>query len=46
MTITIYLPGDGTAVIRWPAGLMPDSETVKRVAEILNNAARDSKPPA
>ena len=46
MTITIYLPGDGTAVIRWPAGLIPDSETVKRVAEILNDAVQDSKSPA
>ena len=39
MKITIYLNSDGKAVIRWPAGIIPDTETVHRVVEILNEEA-------
>lgn len=38
-TIKIYFTEDGKAVIRYPAGLIPDSESVKRVSQILNREA-------
>ena len=38
--ITIYFPGNGTAVIRYRKGIIPDSETVNRVAHILNEYKR------
>lgn len=39
MKITIYFTSDGKAVIRWPAGVIPDSATVAQVAEIINKEA-------
>lgn len=49
MKITIYISPEGQATVRWPAGLIPDSETVRRVAQILNEAAaerRETEKPA
>jgi len=34
--VMIYFPGDGTAVVRWPLGVIPDTETVERIKKILN----------
>lgn len=39
--VMIYFPGDGTAVIRWPLGVIPDTETVGRIKKILNEHGRE-----
>ena len=38
--ITIYFPGNGTAVVRRPKDTIPDTDTVNRVAQILNEYKR------
>ncbi len=39
--VVIYFPGNGTAVIRWPKDCIPDSDTVRRIAQILNEQAQE-----
>lgn len=39
----IYFPGDGTAVIRWPEGFIPDMATVERASKLLNEYAAHQK---
>ena len=39
--VTIYFPGDGTAVVRWPLGVIPDADTVERIRQILNEHSRE-----
>lgn len=39
----IYSPGDGTAVIRWPKGFIPDMATVERASKLLNEYAARQK---
>lgn len=37
--VIIYFPGNGTAVIRWPVGIIPDADTVEQIKKILNEHA-------
>lgn len=40
-TATIFIPGDGTVTVRFPKGLIPDTETTQRIADILRTAQRE-----